>query len=232
MMAKQPARSAAQFLPAKPTLTALKKAAASCKGCDLYQHATQTVFGEGSSHAKVILLGEQPGNQEDRSGHPFVGPAGKLLDKALVEAGLARDEVYVTNAVKHFKWEPQGKRRKHKRPSAAEMAACRPWLTAELQVIRPEILVCLGATAAQSILGGTTRLRAVRGKFIQTKWAPATFVTVHPSSILRQPDPAEREAEYERFVSDLKLVARRVHEERATGGGAKSANDDTKSSKS
>src|SRR5678815_4294748 len=138
-MAKQPARSAAQFFPAKRTLTALRAAAASCKGCDLYQHATQTVFGEGSSRAKVILLGEQPGDQEDRSGHPFVGPAGKLLDKALAEAGLARDEVYVTNTVKHFKWEPQGKRRKHKRPSAAEMAACRPWLEAELQVIRPEI---------------------------------------------------------------------------------------------
>jgi DNA polymerase len=210
-MARQPARSAAQFLPAKITLPALKEAAASCQGCDLYQHATQTVFGEGSPHAKVILLGEQPGDQEDRTGHPFVGPAGKILDKALAEAGLARDEVYITNAVKHFKWEPQGKRRKHKRPSAAEMAACRPWLTAELQLTRPDILVCLGATAAQAILGGTTRLHAVRGRFIQTEWTPSTFVTVHPSSILRQPDPAARETEYERFVQDLKAVAARIH---------------------
>ena len=215
-MARQPARSAAQFLPAKITLSALKEAAASCQGCDLYQQATQTVFGEGAPHAKVILLGEQPGDQEDRTGHPFVGPAGKILDKALAEAGLARDEVYVTNAVKHFKWEPQGKRRKHKRPSAAEMTACRPWVEAELQVIRPDVLICLGATAAQSILGGTTRLHAVRGRFIQTEWAPATFVTVHPSSILRQPDPAARETEYERFVQDLKLVAGRVHERKHT----------------
>jgi len=210
-MARQPTRSAAEFLPAKITLPALQEAAASCEGCDIYKNATQTVFGEGSPHAKVILLGEQPGDQEDRTGHPFVGPAGKILDKALAEAGLARNEVYITNAVKHFKWEPQGKRRKHKRPSAAEMAACRPWLTAELQVTRPDILVCLGATAAQAILGGTTRLHAVRGRFIETEWTPSTFVTVHPSSILRQPDPTQREAEYERFVQDLKLVSRRVH---------------------
>jgi len=150
MAKRSPARSAADFIPPKPTLPTLRQAAESCTGCDLYQRATQTVFGEGAAHAKVVFVGEQPGDQEDLQGHPFVGPAGRLLDKALVEAGIARNDVYITNAVKHFKWEPQGKRRKHKRPSAGEVGACRPWLASELNVIHPRILVCLGATAAQS----------------------------------------------------------------------------------
>jgi DNA polymerase len=172
----------------------------------LYQHATQTVFGEGSVHASLLFVGEQPGDQEDLAGKPFVGPAGKILDKALAEAGIARRDVYVTNAVKHFKWEPQGKRRKHKKPSAIEIAACRPWLEAELQLVRPRVVVCLGLTAAQSVFGKTVRLTDMRGRAWSTPLAATVFMTVHPSALLRHPDLAEREREYRRFVEDLRSI--------------------------
>jgi DNA polymerase len=207
-----PARSAAEFLPSAVTVPALRAAAESCTGCDLYQRATQTVFGEGAPHAKILFVGEQPGDQEDRAGHPFVGPAGKILDKALAEAGIPRDEVYITNAVKHFKWERQGKRRKHKRPSASEIAACRPWLQTEIKAVQPRIVVCLGATAAQSMLGKVVRLNETRGKFLDTAVAPVVMVTVHPSAILRHPDQAQQDAEYRRFVQELTLVQRRLLE--------------------
>jgi uracil-DNA glycosylase len=173
----------------------------------LYKQATQTVFGEGAAHAAIVLVGEQPGDQEDRAGHPFVGPAGKLLDKALGEAGIDRRDLYVTNAVKHFKWEPQGKRRKHKKPSAAEIAACRPWLEAEVQVIHPRVVLCLGATAAQSVFAKTVRLSEMRGRAWTTPLAATVFVTVHPSAILRHPEPAQREQEYRCFVQDLQHIA-------------------------
>lgn len=199
-------RSAAIFIPTKLTVPALRKAASSCTGCDLYKQATQTVFGEGASHAEIILVGEQPGDQEDRAGQPFVGPAGKLLDKALAEVGITRRDVYVTNAVKHFKWEPQGKRRKHKKPSVAEIAACRPWLEAEVKVLTPRIIVCLGVTAAQSVFGKIVRLNELRGKPWNTVMAPNVFVTVHPSAILRHPEPVQRDEEYRRFVDDLRRI--------------------------
>jgi DNA polymerase len=203
---RRPARSADSFLPAHLSLSALKESAAACTGCDLYKQATQTVFGEGAVHATIVLVGEQPGDQEDRAGHPFVGPAGKLLDKALAEAGIARRDLYVTNAVKHFKWEPQGKRRKHKKPSVVEIAACRPWLEAEVQVLRPRVIVCLGVTAAQSVFGKAVRLNEMRGRPWTTPLAAAVFVTVHPSAILRHPEPAERKEEYHRFVRDLRRI--------------------------
>lgn len=199
-------RSAAGFLPAELTLPRLREASASCTGCDLYQRATQTVFGEGAARAHTLLVGEQPGDQEDRAGHPFVGPAGQLLDKALAEAGIARRDVYITNAVKHFKWEPQGKRRKHKKPSAAEIAACRPWLEAEVQAVQPIVIVCLGVTAAQSAFGKAVRLHDVTGRFWSTALGPNVYVTVHPSAILRHPEASKREQEYQRFLGDLRLV--------------------------
>jgi uracil-DNA glycosylase len=202
------ARSAASFIPAKLTIPALQEAAASCTGCDLYKQATQTVFGEGAGHAEIILIGEQPGDQEDRAGQPFVGPAGKILDKALAEAGIVREDVYVTNAVKHFKWEPQGKRRKHKKPSAAEIAACRPWLEAEVKVLTPCVVVCLGVTAAQSVFGKIVRLNEMRGRSWSTLMAPNVFVTVHPSAILRHPEAAQRDEEYRRFVEDLRRIGK------------------------
>ena len=184
----------------------LRDSAAGCTGCDLYKHATQTVFGEGHAHASLLFVGEQPGDQEDLAGKPFVGPAGKLLDKALAEAGIGRGDVYVTNAVKHFKWEPQGKRRKHKKPSAAEIAACRPWLEAETELVKPRVVVCLGVTAAQSVFGKSMRLNEMRGRAWSTPLAATVFVTVHPSALLRHPDPAEREREYRRFVEDLERI--------------------------
>ena len=199
-------RSAAIFIPTKLTVPALRKAASFCTGCDLYKQATQTVFGEGGGHAEIILVGEQPGDQEDRAGHPFVGPAGKILDKALAEAGITRQDVYVTNAVKHFKWEPQGKRRKHKKPSAAEIAACRPWLETEVKVLTPRVIVCLGVTAAQSVFGKIVRLNELRGKPWNTVMAPNVFVTVHPSAILRHPEVVQRDEEYRRFVNDLRRI--------------------------
>jgi uracil-DNA glycosylase len=199
--------TAAPFIPANPSLRKLKVAAAGCTGCPLYKTGTQTVFGEGQPSAKVMFVGEQPGNDEDLQGKPFVGPAGKLLDRCLTEAGIDRDEVYVTNAVKHFKWEPRGKRRLHKKPSAREIAACRPWLTAEIDVIKPEIIVALGATAAQTLLGNEFRVTQHRGELIDSPLAPHVMATVHPSSILRAPDEDARHAEIARFVEDLQKVA-------------------------
>ncbi|HKE61183.1 MAG TPA: UdgX family uracil-DNA binding protein [Nitrospira sp.] len=206
---RRPDRSAASFIPAKLTVPALQEAATSCTGCDLYKRATQTVFGEGAGHAEIIVVGEQPGDQEDRAGHPFVGPAGKILDKALAEAGIARRQnVYVTNAVKHFKWEPQGRRRKHKKPSAAEIAACRPWLEAEVKAVMPHVIVCLGVTAAQSVFGKIVRVHEMRGRSWSTAIGENVFVTVHPSAILRHPEAAQRDEEYRRFVEDLRGIGK------------------------
>lgn len=193
----------------------LRESSAACTGCDLYKHATQTVFGEGSVHASLLFVGEQPGDQEDLAGKPFVGPAGRMLDKALAESGIARRDVYVTNAVKHFKWEPQGKRRKHKKPSAMEIAACRPWLEAETQLVKPRIVVCLGVTAAQSVFGKTVRLNELRGRAWSTPLAATVFVTVHPSALLRHPEPAEREREYQRFVEDLQSIRKHLRSKAA-----------------
>ena len=200
-------RSAADFLPPVKTLPALKKAAASCEGCNIYKRATQTVFGEGPKEATVVFVGEQPGDYEDRAGRPFVGPAGRMFDKALAEARLERGKVYVTNAVKHFKWKPMGKRRKHERPLASEIAACFPWLEAEVEVIRPQILVCLGATAARVIFGDSFRITRDRGRFAPTRWAPKTIATYHPSAVLRGQDDAEQARLYAMLVEDLRKVA-------------------------
>jgi DNA polymerase len=189
--------------PNTSSLATLKSAAKRCTACHLYKHATQTVFGEGAKGAKLMLLGEQPGDQEDLAGKPFVGPAGRILDRALEEAGIDRREVYVTNTVKHFKWEPRGKRRLHKKPNSREIAACRPWLEAELRVVRPGLLVCLGATAAQAVLGPAFRVTRERGKVLASELAPKVVATVHPSSLLRQPDEKSREREYKLFVADL-----------------------------
>jgi uracil-DNA glycosylase family protein len=197
-------------LPPKLTLKNLREAAACCEGCELYKNATQTVFGEGPAEATVVFVGEQPGDFEDKAGHPFVGPAGRMFDKALAEAHLSREEVYVTNAVKHFKWKLQGKRRKHQRPLMSEVLACNPWLKAELDLLRPKILVCMGATAAQSILGKAVLITKERGKFVGSDLAPATFITIHPSAIYRHPSKEEQEKEYRRFVGEMKLVQRRL----------------------
>ena len=205
--AKKEVWTAAPFVPENPTLRKLKIAAAGCTGCPIYKTGTQTVFGEGKPDAKVMFVGEQPGNDEDLQGKPFVGPSGKLLDRCLVEAGIARDEIYVTNAVKHFKWEPKGKRRLHKKPSAREIAACRPWLEAEIDVIEPEVIVALGATAAQTLIGKDFRVTQHRGELIPSPLAPHMMATVHPSSILRAPDEETRHAETERFIEDLRKVA-------------------------
>jgi len=196
------------LLPPHPTIPVLQKAAKDCRACDLWQRGTQTVFGEGARDAKVIFVGEQPGDKEDLEGKPFVGPAGALLDKALVEAGIDRAKVYVTNAVKHFKWEPRGKRRIHKKPNATEIAACRPWLEAEIAVLKPKVVVCLGATAAQALLGRDFRVTQHRGEFLESPIAPYVMATVHPSSILRAPDDETRHEEMRRFVADLKKLSR------------------------
>jgi DNA polymerase len=195
------------LLPARPTLATVRGAAASCKACDLYLRGTQTVFGEGPSRAKIMFVGEQPGDAEDTAGHPFVGPAGRLLDQALEEAGIDRREVYVTNVVKHFKWEPRGKRRIHAKPNASEVGACRPWLETEIALVKPRTLVCLGATAAQALLGKSFRVSTERGARVSSPLAPIVIATVHPSSILRAPDEAARRDEMARFVADLKKVA-------------------------
>jgi len=198
--------SAADFLPARRTLPALRAAAASCRGCPLWARGTQTVFGEGPRRARVMLVGEQPGHEEDLAGKPFVGPAGRVLDRALEAAGIARTDVYLTNVVKHFKWVPKGKRRIHAKPNQMEISACLPWLEAELDVIKPVVLVCLGATAAQALLGPKFRVTKQRGEWVQARWAPYVTATVHPSAILRAPDDAARHAEMERFVADLKRI--------------------------
>jgi DNA polymerase len=201
------AGTAAEFLPGTLTLPKLRKAAAGCTACDLYKTGTQTVFGEGTKTAEVMFVGEQPGDQEDLQGRPFVGPAGKLLDRAMEEAGIDRSRAYVTNVVKHFKWVARGKRRIHQKPSWAEMTACRPWLDAELAVVQPRVLVCLGATAAQALLGRQFRVTKERGKLIDSPLAPNVLATIHPSAILRADD---RDAEYEGFVADLRNVAKLI----------------------
>ncbi len=206
-MPKQPVSTAAPLVPKKATLPKLRDSAAGCRACDLWKRGTQTVFGEGSPHAKVVFVGEQPGDREDLAGRPFVGPAGWLLDKCLAEAGIERNQVYVTNVVKHFKWEPRGKRRIHKKPNSLEIAACRPWLDAEIAVTRPEVIVCLGATAAQALLGRSFKVTQHRGEFVASELAPYVTATVHPSSILRAPDDETRHEELRRFVDDLKRVA-------------------------
>jgi DNA polymerase len=194
-------------IPERPTLPRLRAAASDCTACDLYKRATQTVFGEGERTARAILLGEQPGDAEDKAGRPFVGPAGKLLDRALEEAGIDRNLVYVTNVVKHFKWTPRGKRRLHEKPNAREIAACRPWLDAEIAVVRPRVLVCLGATAAQALLGKSFRVTQMRGQILASELAEAILATVHPSSILRAPDDDTRRREMKLFVRDLAKIA-------------------------
>jgi uracil-DNA glycosylase family protein len=205
---KRVMETAAPLVPAKPTLPALREAAAGCQACDLWKRGTQTVFGEGARKAQVMLVGEQPGNDEDLAGRPFVGPAGKLLDRALEEAGIDRDQAYVTNVVKHFKWEPRGKRRIHAKPDVVEITACLPWLQAEIAVVHPEAVVCLGSTAAQALLGRKFRVTQQRGEFVASRLARLVTATVHPSSILRAPDDETRRAERARFVEDLKKVAR------------------------
>jgi uracil-DNA glycosylase family protein len=202
-------RSALEFVPTRHDLATLREAAKSCHGCDLYRHATQVVFGEGRTHAAIFLVGEQPGDREDQLGRPFVGPAGQLLDKCLEMAGIDRSTVYVTNAVKHFKWEPRGKIRLHKKPSSLEIAACRPWLEKEIAAVRPQVIVCLGATAAQDLLGPQFRLTKHRGEVFPTSNGPVT-ATVHPSAILRMPEPATKEAEIASLVSDLRFAAQYV----------------------
>ena len=199
-------RSAAEFVPEENSLSAVRAAAARCHGCPLWQAATQTVFGEGPREARVMLVGEVPGDQEDRAGRPFVGPAGRLLDRALEAAGVERGDAYVTNAVKHFKWEPRGKRRLHRRPTPAEIDACRPWLRKEIELVRPLVLVCLGATASQALLGRAFRVSEERGKFIPSALAPYVMATIHPSALLRLPGDRARAAEMQRFISDLELV--------------------------
>lgn len=202
------ARTARPFVPASRSLATLRKAANGCRGCDLYKRATQAVFGAGSKGARLLLVGEQPGDREDVEGKPFVGPAGTLLTKALADAALDPAETYITNAVKHFSWEPRGKRRIHKKPRASEIHACRPWLEAELEAVRPELVVCLGATAAQAVLGPSFRLTAHRGAIQQSVWAGAVLATIHPSAVLRAPDREGRRAAYESFVADLRVAAR------------------------
>ncbi len=194
------------FLPGRGSLPTLRKSVQACRGCDLYQYATQAVFGEGSTTARIVFVGEQPGNEEDKQGRPFVGPAGRVLDRALEDAGIKRSDVYVTNAVKHFRFEERGKRRIHKKPSASEVHACEPWLEAEVHVLKPEIIVCLGAVAAQSLLGSKFRLTQQRGTSLPHTWAPHVVATIHPSAILRIPEEAARDEEYARLVADLKKV--------------------------
>jgi DNA polymerase len=210
-------RSAAPFVPKSSSIRTLTAAAHECRGCDLYKAATQVVFGAGPSKARVVFVGEQPGDQEDRQGAPFVGPAGAMLDKALGDAGIPRSDVYVTNAVKHFKWEPRGKRRIHKKPRASEIKACKPWLEAELRAVKPHIVVCLGATAAQSMLGSQFKLMQNRGKVMAgpagVDAGPAGSVlriiaTIHPSAVLRAPDAEGRREAYASLVADLKVVAK------------------------
>ena len=198
--------TAAPLIPPRPTIKKLQAVAAGCKACHLWKLGTQTVFGEGKQSSTVMLVGEQPGNSEDLAGRPFVGPAGALLDRALEEAGIDRSKVYVTNVVKHFKWEPRGKRRIHKKPNSTEIAACRPWLDAEIRVVKPRAIICLGATAAQAVIGPKFKVTEMRGMFIESPLAEFVTATVHPSSILRAPTDDRRRSETQRFVKDLKKI--------------------------
>src|SRR4030081_867858 len=211
-----PTKAEENMRPATPpdssSLSIVREAAEHCTACHLYKLATQTVFGEGPKKTALMLVGEQPGDYEDVAGKPFVGPAGKIMDRALEEAGIDRKEVYVTNAVKHFKWEPRGKRRIHQKPNAREIAACRPWLEAELRIVKPKLVVLLGATAAQTIFGSSFRVTRERGKVLSSKFAPKIVATVHPSSLLRQPDEASREREYRNFVADLRVASKAARE--------------------
>jgi DNA polymerase len=208
-MDKRPS-SRAPAGPARRSLASVGAAARECRACDLWKTGTQTVFGEGARKAELMLIGEQPGDQEDLAGRPFVGPAGKLLDRALEEAGIDRSTIYLTNVVKHFKWEPRGKRRIHKKPNAGEVSACRPWLDAELTLVKPRAVICLGATAAQALLGRTFKVTAHRGEFIESTIAPIVLATVHPSSLLRAPDDRTRRRETARFIDDLRSVVTRL----------------------
>ena len=214
-MPKRTQSTAEPLVPKKRNLENLREAAAGCRACDLWKRGTQTVFGEGSPHARVMMVGEQPGDKEDLQGRPFVGPAGGVLNKALAAAGIDRDEVYVTNIVKHFKWEPRGKRRIHKKPNTVEINACRPWLDAEIRVIQPEVVVLLGATAAQGIVGRNFRLTQHRGEWLQSDIAAYVTATVHPSSILRALDDESRHEEMRKFIEDLKKVAAKIHKRKA-----------------
>ena len=213
MANKKPRDSAEDLIPDNPTLFSLREAAADCKACDLWENATQTVFGEGARRAKVLFIGEQPGNEEDLQGKPFVGPAGRLFDQALEEAGIDRRQTYVTNVVKHFKWEARGRRRIHKKPNTTEIQACKPWLEAEIAAVKPRIIVCLGATAAQTLLGNQFRVTRQRGQPVPSPLAPIVMATVHPSSILRAPDEQARRSEMQQFVDDLTLVAEALREQ-------------------
>jgi uracil-DNA glycosylase family protein len=204
--------TAAPLIPARPTLKKLRDAAAGCRACGLWKCGTQTVFGEGKPKSLILFVGEQPGDKEDLSGRPFVGPAGALLDRALEEAGIDRAKVYVTNVVKHFKWEPRGKRRIHKKPNATEIAACRPWLDAEIRVIRPRAIICLGSTAAQAVIGSKFRVSVQRGQFVDSELADYVTATVHPSSILRAPGDEARRYERARFIADLKKIRQALGE--------------------
>jgi DNA polymerase len=210
-MARAPSQStpgsAEPFVPPRPTLRTARLAAAGCRGCNLWRHATQTVFGEGPADIAVMFIGEQPGDAEDLAGRPFVGPAGRLFDRALEAVDLARDRVYVTNVVKHFKWEPRGKRRIHAKPRISEIRACRPWLDTELALVKPHAIVCLGATAAQALLGSGFKVSAQRGKFVDSSLAPLVMATVHPSSVLRSRTDEDRRRAMEEFVADLRVLA-------------------------
>jgi len=213
---RTPTDSAAELIPDRPTIDKVRAAARDCQACDLWRLGTQTVFGDGAKKAELMFVGEQPGNDEDLSGHPFVGPAGKLLDRALADAGIDRTAIYVTNVVKHFKWEPRGKRRIHKKPNASEIAACRPWLDTEIALVKPRAIVCLGATAAQALLGRQFKVTTGRGRFIPSPHAPLVLATVHPSSILRAPDDEARQREMQQFVDDLRIVAKALKTESPT----------------
>jgi DNA polymerase len=206
------ATSAADFIPRNPTLATLRRAAMTCRGCHLWTLGTRTVFGEGPKRARVMIVGEQPGDQEDRAGHPFVGPSGKLLDRALEAAGIERDDVYVTNAVKHFKWDrgQKGARRIHRKPNDAEVRACHPWLAEEIRLVRPRVVVCLGATAAQAIMGKAFRVTKQRGRVVEAPSGGTVIATVHPSSVLRAPDAAARARAEREFLADIKKVARQL----------------------
>lgn len=208
-MAKTAIHTAAEFFPQRFNLTSLRTAAKDCRACDLWKSGTQTVFGEGKLTAKAVFIGEQPGDRKDLTGHPFVGPAGQLLDRAFIEAGIDRDATYLTNVVKHFKWTARGKRRIHEKPNANEIAACTPWLEAEIQVLRPAVIVCLGATAAQTIMGRGFRVTEQRGVWLESRFPGKLLATVHPSSILRAPDDV-RDAQYREFVGDLVMAAKEI----------------------